>query len=310
MGKNVGLTEIDKQAIADLYEQGINGKDIGSMFGVSKVRVSQIAREFGLKRHEKELKYSEEDVKLMYNMYILGSNVEEIADKYGFNRASVYNLFKKYNFILDEDRYRIYDVDDEYFDSIDTSNKAYILGFLWADGHNNTHKGIIEMKLQERDKHILEDISVEMKNQRPLYFSEDQRPNRQDLYKICITSRKISNALLKYGMCSNKTYILRWPDALCDSLTSHFLRGFTDGDGHVDEHELSWSGTYMMMQKIQEILYSNFNIESKMYNTKTDIIKNLRVCKKTDIITILHWIYKDADLKLNRKYIRYQEIIN
>lgn len=309
MGKNVGLTINDKFEILELYKQGMKCQEIGNCFGISKTRVSQIAKEFGIGRQQKVLCYSKEEVAVMYDMYVNGFNVEYISVKYGFNRASVYNLFAKYGFVLDDDRHRKYSVDDNYFDVIDTANKAYILGFLWADGHNNTNTGIIEMRLQERDKHILEDISLNLGNERPLYFVPEHRDNTQDTYRMYITSKQISNMLVQYGMVNNKTYILQWPIGLDEDFVPHFLRGFTDGDGHIDTRELSWAGTSMMLKKIQEILTDKFNIDSKLYNTKADIIKTLRVCKKQDIITILNWIYQDADLKLNRKFLKYQEII-
>ena len=310
MGKNVGLTEIDKNEIINLYKKGTKCQEIGNIFGISKVRVSQIAREFGLKRQDKILDYSQEEVCEMYNMYLNGCTSEEISEKYGFNRASVYNLFKKYNLDLDDDRYRKYEVNDFYFDNIDAPNKAYILGFLWADGHNNTKKGIIEMRLQENDKHILEDISTEIHNNRPLYFCSENRPNHQDTYRIYITSRHISDVLLGYGMCSNKTYVLQWPTCINGLMIPHFLRGFTDGDGSIGNYNMSWAGTEMMLSKIKYILNDTFGIDAKIRDTKTEVIKTLSVTKKIDTIKILNWIYKDADLKLNRKFLKYQELIN
>ena len=65
-----------------------------------------------------------------------------------------------------------------------------------------------------------------------------------------------------------------------------------------------------MLIKIKTILADKFHIESKMYNTKTDVIKSLRVYNKQDILTILNWMYRDADLKLQRKFLKYQEIIS
>lgn len=299
-----------KLQIINLYKDGMKCQEIADIFDITKVRVSQIAREAGLKRQDKILNYSIDEVKIMYDMYIDGFKAEEIANIYGFNRASVYNLFDKYGFALDLDKHRKYSVNDTYFDKIDTSNKAYCLGFLWADGHNNTKKGIVEMRLQETDKHILQDISRDMQNDRPLYFVTDNKLNHQDAYRMYITSRRISNSLLNYGMSSNKTYILEWPKNLDDELIPHFLRGFTDGDGSIYNNGISWVGTQMMMEKIQNILYDVFGIECKIYNTKNDIIKTIKIGRKNDIRQILDWIYKDADLKLERKFLKYQDIVN
>ena len=49
---------------------------------------------------------------------------------------------------------RIYTLNENYFEQIDTQEKAYFLGFLWADGCNCN--GVIHLVLQEKDKYILE----------------------------------------------------------------------------------------------------------------------------------------------------------
>lgn len=306
----VKLTDNEKMQIAYLYSQGLKCQEIGDMFDVTKTKISQVAKEYGLSRQQKVLTYSKEEVRIMYDLYLKGENVEYISQIYRINRASVYNLFQKYNFDLVEDRHRAYTVNDVYFNKIDTANKAYILGFLWADGHNNVDKGIVEMRLQERDKHILEDISVEMENDRPLYYVEEKRATRQNTYRMYITSRQISNALLQYGMYANKTYVLQWPFNMDDQFIPHFLRGFTDGDGYVGDFQISWVGTEMMMQKIQAILLDALNVNVTIRDTKTDIIKTMQLHRKKEVVRVLDWIYKDADLKLNRKFLKYQEMIN
>ena len=51
---------------------------------------------------------------------------------------------------------RRYNLDEEYFDNINSQNKAYILGFLYADGSNNPKKHTVSISLQEEDRYILE----------------------------------------------------------------------------------------------------------------------------------------------------------
>ena len=49
---------------------------------------------------------------------------------------------------------RIYFCDDNYFEKIDSKDKAYFLGLLMADG--NKYKNTVRIELQEKDKSILE----------------------------------------------------------------------------------------------------------------------------------------------------------
>ena len=54
-------------------------------------------------------------------------------------------------------------MDEKYFDNIDTQNKAYTLGFLFADGYNSISKSTVSMALQESDGYILDKIRADMK---------------------------------------------------------------------------------------------------------------------------------------------------
>jgi len=51
---------------------------------------------------------------------------------------------------------RKYSLNENYFDEIDTSNKAYILGFLYADGYNNRINNTVVLSLFKQDREILE----------------------------------------------------------------------------------------------------------------------------------------------------------
>lgn len=53
---------------------------------------------------------------------------------------------------------RIYKVNENYFEKIDTPEKAYILGFFYADGYNNQETGVLEFVQKEERIDILEQI--------------------------------------------------------------------------------------------------------------------------------------------------------
>lgn len=303
------ITENDKIQIINLYKQGVTYQEIGDKFGVTKGRISQIIHRAGFKKHNKNLLHTYDDVVVMYNMYLNGCKVDKIAKLYNIARSSVYKLFAKYEFELEQDRKYVYKINNSYFDNIDTPNKAYILGLLWADGSNCTKNNTVGLTLQEKDKHILDEISIEMESDRPLYFKKihETNPKKQNCYSFTIYNRHISERLMEYGMYPNKTYILKWPNNLDNKLVSHFLRGFTDGDGTIGHNRLGWVGTIMMMEKIQSILHNVFNVEVRMEDTDNNVIKRLLVCRRKDIKQVLDWLYKDADMKLERKYQKYLE---
>ena len=69
---------------------------------------------------------------------------------------------------------KIYTINEDYFDIIDTEEKAYLLGFLYADGNHFTKKNRITIGLQEKDKHILEKFNELIGSNRPLFLRKKE----------------------------------------------------------------------------------------------------------------------------------------
>ena len=59
---------------------------------------------------------------------------------------------------------QVYGINEDYFDVIDSEDKAYFLGLLFADGCNIRCGGkhIVRIRLQEKDKYILDRFKVIM----------------------------------------------------------------------------------------------------------------------------------------------------
>ena len=70
-------------------------------------------------------------------------------------------------------RPRTYTLDEKYFDKIDSQNKAYILGFIYADGSIN--KGCLNITLSNKDVEILEFIKDELKYSGKISIKKNKR---------------------------------------------------------------------------------------------------------------------------------------
>jgi DNA-binding transcriptional regulator WhiA len=150
---------------------------------------------------------------------------------------------------------RKYYVDENYFDHIDNAEKAYIIGLLWSDGCNKTDRGCISLKLQDTDKHILENIKKLMGSNQPLYFSPRKKDSHHDTYSLEISSVKLSKRLEELGMIANKSLSLEFPKWLDESLYSSFILGLIDGDGCISKNNYSVSlvGTSYLLEEIKKI---------------------------------------------------------
>ena len=119
-----------------------------------------------------------------------------------------------------------------YFETIDTPEKAYFLGFLYADGSisNTTKNKRVKINLAKKDIELL-------------YFFQEQlnRPKNKGIYQykneemveLSIYSAKLVSDLIKLGCCPNKTKTLTFPtlDMVPLDKISNFILGYFDGDG-------------------------------------------------------------------------------
>ncbi len=124
----------------------------------------------------------------------------------------------------------LYRIRDDYFAKIDSHEKAYILGFLYADGCNHRKqkwKSCVSIRLKSCDRYILEYFRdcIYLDVDRPLYVSK-----QQDGTGLNLSSKQISDDLLAIGMGPGKTIESHLP-ALNDELMASFMLGYFDGDG-------------------------------------------------------------------------------
>ena len=80
----------------------------------------------------------------LYDMYVnKRMGIQEIADVYGLYKDTVYHALRRLDIPRRHVRYNAkYTLDPNYFDCIDTPEKAYVLGFITADGHVSS-RGVI-----------------------------------------------------------------------------------------------------------------------------------------------------------------------
>ena len=90
-------------------------------------------------------------------------SVSKISKFYKVNFSVITRVLKENNIeIRDNNSYKSKKVDENFFHDIDTQEKAYILGFFFADGCL-TKKGTFGIKI--KDKELLERIKQELKSE-------------------------------------------------------------------------------------------------------------------------------------------------
>ena len=251
------------------------------------------------------------------NLYQSGLSQEKVGQIYNVNRHVIGRILRKCNAPIRDDSHKLrkYMINENYFDNIDTSNKAYILGILYSDGCNYPPQHRVKIELQERDKSILDKINIELQSDKPLAFINlnNKNVNWQNTYRLDITNKHISNRLIELGMIQNKSLILKFPEWLDISLYPSFLRGYCDGDGHIEWSNtkfITLVGTSQFCNFVKNFLQESLCINSSVRNTanKNSNTKLLYICGKEKIKKFLDYIYNDAELYIERKYNIYHKI--
>lgn len=305
------IPESEYQNVINLYKSGKTQKEVAKTYGCEAHVIAAIMKKFGVPSHPNGV--TKETAQEMYNLYINGKRTPEIAEMYGLDQHTVGRVFKRNGFATDR---KTYHCDEGYFDVIDDQDKAYILGLLWSDGCNQLDHGKVTIQLQEQDKEILEQIKNVSSNERPLWKSQlnKKNPNWQNSMVLTWQSRHISQVLNDYGMVPRKSLVLEFPNWMDEFLYRHFLRGYVDGDGSVYYSEdrnvfrVSMVGTKMFLDVVQDIC-TNIGIKTSMHHKReyNDITFTLTTTSNTGTLQLLNWLYKDANLKLQRKYVKYQQ---
>lgn len=218
--------------------------------------------------------------------------------------------------------FKKYTTNELYFEKIDSRNKAYFLGLLYADGCIHKIKKYdkyqITINLVEGDCKVLELLKEDIEHTGPLGFW-NKTPPRQNQKVLSIYSYKIAKDLISLGCIERKTNLLEYPKNLIDEYFTDFLRGFFDGDGtiaKVGSKNVVWQiiglrDLLLTIKKKLELLgFHPYIVEptkDKYYNK--DLIY-LKITRKKEIFYLMNEWYNNTNLYIDRKYYKWNQFFN
>src|SRR5258708_284934 len=191
-----------------------------------------------------------------------------------------------------------YSTNQTLMDNIDTEEKAYWLGFFYADAYNKEKTGQIIIELQERDKeHLYKCAKFFGKPRDP--FLQLKNKGKYKAYRLELNGRYLSNNLKEKGCHGAKSFNIIFPYWLSNKLTYHFIRGYFDGDGciniHQDQLNISIVSTKEFNSQLQTLL-KKINVNSQLYFPEryTGNTCRLDFGGSRQVLRFCEWIYKDA----------------
>ena len=285
---------------------------LGSEFNISEVTLKKylnICKLF----NDKKARINVNDNKITQTL------INSVIEDYN-NCLSITQLMSKYHLSKNKVKDILHSNDvstskitfnDTVFDVIDTEEKAYWLGFLYADGYVSSRDNTVELSLKILDAKHLFKFKQFLNAKRDIKL--DFKVGR---CRFSIRSNHFKEQLINLDCTPNKSLILKFPteDQVPTKYIIPFIRGYYDGDGILSytlrNKTISIISTGML--GTEDFLLEMFEHLPKL-NHRTLLKANkegAEECKvvswsKNDSIYLLNQLYNNANIYLDRKYKRY-----
>lgn len=269
-------------------------------------------------------KYNNINWEKLANEYLEGEiSLTKMSEKYNIGRWTLTDRFKKLGIDIVNKQNEL-KFDNTVFDSIDTEEKAYWLGFIFADGYITSYEEVtqksrylLEISLKGSDKHHLDKFNSFMKHKNKNQVKIEKATCGNSETTRCrwyVANKHLWEILNSYGCTPKKSLTLKFPNKEIfkdESLIRHFIRGYFDGDGclsrHLSKHTVipivEVIGTPEFLNFIEK--YSNIygsRSKDKRWKHNTEYIK----FRKEDAIKFINYIYNNSNIYLDRKHRLYE----
>lgn len=247
----------------------------------------------------------------------MGKNQEEIGIVMGgIPKQRVSELFKKFGIKFER---RTVPINDTYFDEIDSEDKAYLLGFLIADGcireekrsnGNISYRICFSNSIEDKEAMELLHSKICPLSKMSIDNQSTKTTKRKDRYILQWTSLHMTETLInKYKIIPHKTKdtTFKLPsETIPENMWRHVIRGFFDGDGHCGKYEISFIFTSIPFMNQILSHFKDFNIKVYKVSGKTvDYYKAVIHGGKKILSFTKEYFYTNSKYFLRRKYVQF-----
>lgn len=256
--------------------------------------------------------WTDEEIKILKDNYQTKTYKELTKMLYGRTKTSIDLKINKLGL-----KKSIYEYNHNFFETIDTEEKAYWLGFFYADGYvyynEKYHVYECSIYLSSVDYNHLKKFNKSLKGNLPITFKNRVSIFDNKEYECCVIrchSKKMANDLIQQGCIPNKTFSINIP-VINDNLIHHFIRGFFDGDGCICKDNLKrksvsinfTSASEVYLIQLRDILYKN-GIKSYIVNEKDKSIYRLYIKGLKNVDNMWNYMFDNASIYLDRKFVK------
>jgi orotate phosphoribosyltransferase-like protein len=298
--------------ICSLYEVGKSINEIAKIVNLSYSGVYYFLKKNNIKmrprrRFEKTNPIIEKEICYLYEN---GNTIKEATEKLNISHSCGSKILSRNNIKI-RDRFSDYHINHDYFNKINSHEKATWLGFIIADG--NIFDNNLRVTQSHTDLEYLKKLKKCIDSNYVLSYYKKRK-----VYTFQVKSKKLATSLAKLGIIPNKTYKTKMPD-LKEEYINSCIRGIFEGDGTIycglphkkPSYTISISGTKELMVFISEFISKKLCIP----------LRKLQKDKKTYKISwhgnnlvykvgrVLYENSKDS-YRMRRKYNKFLDLIN
>lgn len=267
--------------------------------------------------------FNKQELIQLYNE--CGKSAVQTAKKLGINEKTVRAYLNKFGVNTSYskgNKRQLYN--EDYFELIDTEDKAYWLGFLMADGcvykGQDKYSYRLQINLSYVDIEQLNNFQNDIGSNYTITIKENnskliKRKENKEIALLKVNSTKMCKDLMQKGMLPKKTFNEHFP-FIDESLYSHYIRGYFDGDGciscNTSKNTNQWS--FEIIGGMQSIvnMYDIIPVSCNLYRMESRCsqpLYKLSVVKIEDLLKLEKWLYSNANRYLVRKRKKFIEML-
>lgn len=261
----------------------------------------------------KKVIFTQEETQKIIDLYNDNNTLKYIGEQFNVSRNVIKRVLEEQNIELRKTTHK-HKCNYSIFETIDSSEKAYWLGFLAADGCNYRRDGnaTIFINIHQKDREQLEKFRDFCNSDAKIedYIQNVGFSNNTPMCKMSIYSIKMSDDLTDKGVPPKKSLILK-PPKIDEQYYLPYICGLFDGDGSIalsnqNIYLMSIQGTKEILEWINSILHISENLEQRQETEKNTYY--IRCGGTNKPYYILKQLYESCDTHLNRKYQIYKEL--
>ena len=245
MSSKITLSENQIQDIIRLYTQNREtSREIGKKYNVSNTYILELLKKNNIKPIDRRCLKSFDLKKDIIPLYKKGISLTKLAKQFHTSREYLSKHLKELGVEI-INRQNETKFNENVFDIIDTEEKAYWLGFIYADGYisssplnpNKKSRYAFELSLSAKDTEHLYKFNKFMGSNKDNVKISKVKVNNKEFTRCrwSIVNKHLWFTLYKLGCIPNKSLILKFPKLSIflnpKNLVKHFVRGYIDGDG-------------------------------------------------------------------------------